>query len=85
LGYAISRQSYLVKASARGPQKTAPWPPRGARALFEKPCPRKTANDPPPRGRNSQVENHWFKICETVLLRVWLLTQSCLRWNNKGH
>jgi len=30
LGYAISRQSYLVKASARGPQG-------GKRAPFEKP------------------------------------------------
>ena len=37
LGYAISRQSYLAKASARGPQRTAPWPPRGSRAPFEKP------------------------------------------------
>jgi len=30
LGHAISRQSYLVEASARGPQKTAPWPSRVA-------------------------------------------------------
>jgi len=30
LGYAISRQSYLAKASARGPQE-------GPRAPFEKP------------------------------------------------
>jgi len=29
LDYAISRQSYLAKASARGPQRTALWPPRG--------------------------------------------------------
>jgi len=29
LGYAVSRQSYLVKASDCGPQKTAPWAPRG--------------------------------------------------------
>ena len=29
LGYAISWQSYLVKVSARGPQRTAPSPPRG--------------------------------------------------------
>jgi len=36
LGYAISRQSHLVKASARGPKRTAPWPPRGPRAPFEK-------------------------------------------------
>jgi len=36
LGYAMSRQSYLVKASARGTRSTAPWPPRGLRAPFEK-------------------------------------------------
>jgi len=29
-GFAISRQSYLVNASARSPRKTAPWPLRGA-------------------------------------------------------
>jgi len=29
-GFAISRQRYLVKASARGPRKTAPFSPRGA-------------------------------------------------------
>jgi len=28
LGFAISRQSYLVKASARGSWRTAPWGPR---------------------------------------------------------
>ena len=37
LGYAISRQNYLVKASARGLQRSAPWTPRGPRAPFEKP------------------------------------------------
>ena len=36
LGYAISRQSYLMKASARGAQRNAPWPPRGPRAPSEK-------------------------------------------------
>jgi len=29
LGFALSRQSYLVKASAPGPRRTAPWPLRG--------------------------------------------------------
>ena len=29
LSYRITRQSYLVKASACGPQRTAPWPPKG--------------------------------------------------------
>ena len=38
LDYAISRQSYLVKASVRGPQRTAAWPPMGPRASFEKLC-----------------------------------------------
>ena len=38
LGFAISRQSCLVKASARGPRRTAPRSPRGgARTPFEKP------------------------------------------------
>jgi len=39
LGYVISRWSYLVKAAARGAQRTAPWPPSGPRASFEKPWP----------------------------------------------
>jgi len=37
LDYAISRQSCLVKASARGTQRTAPWPQGGPMAPFEKP------------------------------------------------
>jgi len=28
LGFAISRQNYLVKASARWPRRTPPWSPR---------------------------------------------------------
>jgi len=35
LGFAISRQSYLVKASARGLRRTALWPRRGPRAVAE--------------------------------------------------
>ena len=38
LGYAISRQSFLAKASVRGPQRTALRPPRGAEGPVEKPC-----------------------------------------------
>ena len=30
-------ESYLVKASAPGTQRTVPWPPKGPRAPFEKP------------------------------------------------
>jgi len=37
---AISQQSYLVKTSAQGPRRTAPWPPGEPRAPVEKPCPR---------------------------------------------
>jgi len=32
--FAISRQSYVVKASARGHRRTAPWTPRGEKPLF---------------------------------------------------
>jgi len=31
IGFATSRQSYLVKVSARGTRRTAPWPPREAK------------------------------------------------------
>jgi len=37
LGFAILRQSYLVKASARGLRRTAPCPQGGLRAPVEKP------------------------------------------------
>jgi len=30
LGFAISGQNYLIKASARGPWRTAPWTSRGS-------------------------------------------------------
>jgi len=37
INYVISQQSYLVKASARGPQRTTLWPPRWAEGMFQKP------------------------------------------------
>ena len=43
LGFAVlvkALQSYLVKAFAHGPRRTAQWPPRGLRSSFEKPCSR---------------------------------------------
>jgi len=40
LGFAISPQCYLAKASARGPRRTAPCPPRGGEGPGWGTCPK---------------------------------------------
>jgi len=80
LGFAISRQSYLVKASARVPRRTAPWLPQGPTATVEKPWyksfrkgwlsePRRTKSEP----RRKCI---WWGM-RAWKFKIWINKWSC--------
>jgi len=66
----MSQQSYLEKASARGPRGTAPWFRGGPR----------------PRLRNPDLDlvTRWKNILWTVLYSMPHLFISCTKWWEKN-